>query len=105
MVWGYISLGRVTEAEQALRQAVARAPDYPDAGADAFHIAFLKGDTAGMERLTVLSRGKPQIEDWLSHLQALALARAGRLEAARQSARHAIDLAMAGGNRERAVGV
>ena len=27
VVWGYISLGRPTEAEQALQQAVARAPD------------------------------------------------------------------------------
>jgi tetratricopeptide (TPR) repeat protein len=102
VVWGYISLGRPTEAEQALRQAVARAPDFPDVGADAYHIAFLKGDAAGMERQLALAQGKTELEDWISHLQALAFARAGRLEAARQSARHAIDLAVAGGKRERA---
>jgi tetratricopeptide (TPR) repeat protein len=101
-VWGHISQGRTTDAEQALQQAVARGPDYQDGFADAYHIAFLKGDVAGMERQVALTRGKPQIEDWISHLQALALARAGRLEPARQSARHAIDLAMASGNRERA---
>ena len=58
-----------------------------------------------MERQTVSSKGKPALEDWIFHLQALALARAGRLEAARQSARHAIDLAVAGGNARTSSGV
>jgi hypothetical protein len=38
----------------------------------------------------------------VAHLQALVLARAGRLEAARQLARHAIELASSAGQRERA---
>jgi tetratricopeptide (TPR) repeat protein len=102
VVWGYISQGRPTEAEQALRQAVARAPDAPDAVADAYHIAFLKGDAAGMERQAALAKGRPELEGSISNLQALVLARAGCLEAARQAARRAIDLAVAGGRRERA---
>jgi tetratricopeptide (TPR) repeat protein len=102
LVWAYISLARTTEAEQALRQAVARAPDASDAVTDAYHIAFLKGDLAGMERQAALVKGRPELEDGMSNLQALALARAGRLEAARQAARRAIDLALAGGKRERA---
>jgi len=101
VVWGDLSLGRVADAEQALRQAVARA-EVPDGVADAYHIAFLKGDTAGMERQAALATGKPNLEDWLAHLQALAFARAGRLEAARQSARRAIELASAAGHYERA---
>jgi tetratricopeptide (TPR) repeat protein len=44
----------------------------------------------------------PEVEDWLSNLQALTLARAGRLRDARQSARHAIELALAAGHVERA---
>jgi tetratricopeptide (TPR) repeat protein len=55
-----------------------------------------------MKRQTALARGKPEVEDWISHLQALVLARAGRLDAARQSARHAIELAAAAGRAERA---
>jgi tetratricopeptide (TPR) repeat protein len=102
VVWGYISLARPTEAEQALRQAIAHAPDSPDAVADAYHIAYLKGDVAAMERQVTLARGKPEREDWMSNLQALVLARAARLEAARQSARHAIEIALAAGHRERA---
>jgi Flp pilus assembly protein TadD len=69
---------------------------------DAYHIAFLKGDRAAMERQAALVKGRPELEDGMSNLQALALARAGRLEAARQAARRAIDLALAGGKRERA---
>ena len=55
-----------------------------------------------MERQAALARGKPGAEDSISHLQALVLARAGRLDAARESARHAIELASAAGQRERA---
>src|ERR1700716_1836688 len=101
VVWGYISLARPTEAEQALRQAIAHM-DSSDAVADAYHIAYLKGDVAAMELQVTLARGKPEREDWMSNLQALVLARAARLEAARQSARHAIELALAAGHRERA---
>ncbi len=101
LVWGHISLGRPTDAEQALRQAVTRA-DQLEALPDAYHIAFLKADAPGMQRQIALAKGKPGVEDWVSNLQALALARAGRLGDARESARHAIELASAAGNRERA---
>ena len=70
VVWGYISLGRPTDAEQALRQAMTRG-DQPDALTDAFHIAFLKADAPGMQRQIGLAKGKPDREDWLSNLQAL----------------------------------
>ncbi len=83
-------------------QAIGHFPDVLDALTTPFQIAFLKDDAAGMERQASAARGKPTIEDWLSHLQALVWARAGRLDAARQSARHAIDLATAAGQRERA---
>jgi serine/threonine protein kinase/tetratricopeptide (TPR) repeat protein len=101
VVWGYISLGRVADAEAALRQAITRA-DQPDASTGAFHIAFLKADAPGMQRQIELVKGKPDREDRVSNLQSLRLARSGRLEAARESARHAIELASAGGFLERA---
>ena len=101
LAWGYINLGRPAEAEQALRQAMARG-DQPDALTNAFHIAFLKADTSGMQRQIALGKGKPDREDRVSNLQALALARSGRLEGARESARHAIELASTAGSLERA---
>ena len=102
VAWGYVCLARPNDAEQALGQAIGHAPDVPEVLIQRFQIAFLKGDAAGMERQAALARGKPEVEDWISHLQALVLARAGRLEAARQSARHAIELASAAGQGERA---
>jgi eukaryotic-like serine/threonine-protein kinase len=102
LVWGDLSLGRAAEADQALQTAIGRVPDAPEGVTDSYHIAFSKGDAAGMERQAALAKGKPGIEDWMSHLQALTLARSGRLEAARQSARHAVELASAAGRQERA---
>jgi eukaryotic-like serine/threonine-protein kinase len=102
LLWGYVYLGRLNDAEQALGQAIGRAPDRPVVQMFSYHLAFLKADAAGMERQIALARGKPGVEDQISHLQALVLARAGRLEAARQSARHAIELASAAGQGERA---
>ena len=84
---GYISLGRPADAEPALRQAITRG-DQPDALTGAFHIAFLKADTLEMQRQIALAKGKPDREDRLSNLQALTLARSGRLESARESAHH-----------------
>jgi serine/threonine protein kinase/tetratricopeptide (TPR) repeat protein len=101
VVWGSISLGRRADAEQALRQAMTRA-DRTDTAADAFHIAFLKADSPGMQHQLALAKGKGEREDWLSNLQALTLARSGRLERARESARYAIELASAAGRLERA---
>jgi tetratricopeptide (TPR) repeat protein len=101
VVWGYISLGRPADAEQPLREAMTRG-NSAEALMDAFHITFLNADTLGMQRQIALAKGKPDGEDRLSNLQALALARAGRLEGAREAARHAIEVASAVGNRERA---
>jgi tetratricopeptide (TPR) repeat protein len=101
VVYGYVSLGRPADAEPALREARARA-DRSDTAADAFHIAFLKADALEMQRQLALAKSKGEREDWLANLEALTLARSGRLEGARESARHAIDLASAAGNLERA---
>ncbi|MEP7309357.1 MAG: protein kinase [Acidobacteriota bacterium] len=102
VVNGYISLGRPQDAEQAFQQAIGHVSATADVVTLLYQIAFLKGDAAGMEHQAALAKGKPGVEDRILHLQALVLARAGRLGAARQSARHAIDLASAAGRRERA---
>ena len=101
VAWGYVCLGRLNDAEQAFRQASGRTPEALGVPM-AYHLAFLRGDVAGMERQAALARGKPGVEDHIAHLHALVLARAGRLEAARQSAHRAAELAMPGGQRERA---
>jgi eukaryotic-like serine/threonine-protein kinase len=101
MTGSYVSQGRITDAEQALREVIGRAPDSPATFLLPYHIAFLKGDVAGMDRAAKQAQGKPAIEDAIVHMQGLTQARAGRLGAARQSAREAIELATAAGSRER----
>jgi eukaryotic-like serine/threonine-protein kinase len=99
---GYLFQGRISDAEQAVRPAIGRAPDSPMAFLLPYHIAFLKGDDAGMDRVAERAKGKPAVEDLITHLQSLVGARAGRLEAARRSARDAIELASTAGRRDRA---
>jgi serine/threonine protein kinase/tetratricopeptide (TPR) repeat protein len=101
VVWAHIAFNQLADAEQALQRAKARG-DSPEAFLDGFHIAFMKGDAAGIQDQLSLVKGKPDREDRLSHLQALMLARMGRLALARQSERDAIQLTSAAGNMERA---
>jgi len=67
-----------------------------------FDLAFLKGDSASMQREVLAAQGKPGTEDLLSDRQAFALARAGKLQEARRWSQRASDLARQAGHRERA---
>jgi tetratricopeptide (TPR) repeat protein len=59
-----------------------------------YTIAILSGDQDQMEQIAALARGKQDIEHRLAHLEALALARSGRLQAAGRSSQRAVDLAL-----------
>ena len=65
-----------------------------------YNIALLKGDQEQMERAAGLARGKPRAEHWMAHEEALALARSGRLQAARRSSSRAVERALQEGERE-----
>ena len=67
-----------------------------------YNIALLKGDQEQMDRAVGLARGKPKAEHWMAHEEALALARSGRLQAARRSSSRAVDRAVQEGERESA---
>ena len=97
-----IALGRLGEAENALRRASERKLELPDLLIDGFDIAFLKGDKAGMEREVALGQGIAGAEDWLSDQEALALAYSGQMQQARKKAQRAVDLAKQSAGRERA---
>src|SRR6202011_854879 len=67
-----------------------------------YNIAVLKGDKDQMDRIVTLAKGKHRAEHWIAHEEALALARSGRLQAARRSSSRAVDLALQEGVREAA---
>ena len=102
LAYGYIYLDRYDEAEDTLRRASERKLDIPDSLILRYHVAFLKGDQAGMQREAALAQGNPEAADWLSHSEALVLARSGRLRLAREMSRRAVDLARQSAQQERA---
>ncbi len=102
LAFSCVYIGRINEAESALQQAAERKLEIADSLVLGYYIAFLKGDKAGMDEEIARAKDKPGAEDWISHSQALTLARSGRLELAKTMSRRAVDLAQQAGQRERA---
>ena len=50
-----------------------------------YFVAFLKGDDEELARTAAVARKSPELEDLIPHLEALALARSGRLQDARRT--------------------
>jgi len=98
--WSYFLTGRFPEAESTLQRASERKLETPELQLLRYTIAVLKGDQQQMDRAAGLARGKPRAEHWMAHEEALALARSGRLQAARRSSNRAVDLVSQGGEQE-----
>jgi hypothetical protein len=101
---GYSSLGlgRLGEAEDAARRASARKIEIPLLALLRYDVAFLKGDSRGMQREAAAAHGKSGAEELISDHQAFALAYAGHLQEATKMLRRASDLAQQAARRERA---
>jgi tetratricopeptide (TPR) repeat protein len=98
----YFLTDRFPEAESALQRASERKLEYPNLLVLRYNIGVLKGDRKQMDRAIGLAKGKRRAEHLMAHQEALALARSGRLQAARRSSSRAVDLAMQEGDRESA---
>jgi tetratricopeptide (TPR) repeat protein len=95
-------LDRISEAEKTIRTAAERQRETPDLWLLQYYVAFVKGDTAGMDRAAALAKGKSGVEDWMLHSQALVEARSGRLQAATTMSRRAVGIAQQAGQKESA---
>jgi len=96
----YFFLDRFDDAESTLQRAYERKLEAPNFLVILYNIAVLKGNQKQMDRAVGLARGKRGTEHWMAHEEALALARSGRLQAARRSSSRAVDLALQAGDRE-----
>ncbi len=67
-----------------------------------YFVAFLKGDDDELARSAAVARKSPAMEDTISHLEALALARSGQLRDARRTSAVAVEIAQRAGRGERA---
>ncbi len=68
----------------------------------AYFVAFLNGDEDARHRTRAAARARGDLEDVIPHLEALALAREGRLQEARPTSVVPVELAQRSGRRERA---
>src|SRR5581483_8231304 len=98
----YIYLNRFSEAGNTLHQASERKLEIPDLLLLRYCVAFLNGDKASMDREAARSNSEPGAEDWVTHSQALVLARSGQLQQARKASHRAVDFARQAGQDERA---
>jgi tetratricopeptide (TPR) repeat protein len=94
-------LDRFAEAANILQRAAERKLEFPPFLVTRYYLAFFKGDQAGMEREIARARGERGVEDWMSHNQALVLARSGQMRQARTMWERSIALARQAGDRER----
>jgi tetratricopeptide (TPR) repeat protein len=97
----YMYLDRLDEAAEALQRAAERKVSGDDFPSFRFHLAFLRGDDAAMEREFTQAIGQ-EPEPVVAHFKALALARSGQLERAGSLTRRAVDLSEKANQRERA---
>jgi tetratricopeptide (TPR) repeat protein len=93
------NLDRFAEAQKAVQRAFERSVGGDEILEMAYQIALVAGDREQTDRVAGLARGEPRAELVTAHQDALALARSGRLEAARRSSNRAMDLARQQGER------
>jgi hypothetical protein len=86
-------LDRIDEAERAWQRLASLHSSIVGVPVMGYHLAFLKEDRVGMDRQVAAGRSSPGGEELMSHLEALVLARAGRLESAAQMSGRAVSLA------------
>ena len=101
VIFAYIYLDRLSEAEAVLRKASERRIDTIELSTCRYFIAFLRSDQAAIEREITQRQAKFEAQGWFEHQQALTLAYQGRLKEAGQLSDRAVSLSRQSGLRER----
>ena len=95
-------LNRLDDALLTVTRATERKLERGELLLMPYFVAFLKGDDEELKRTATAARKSPDLEDIISHLEALALARSGRLQDARRMSAVPVEIAQQSGRRERA---
>ena len=95
-------LNRLDDALLTVRHATERKLQSTDLSLIPYAVAFLKGDDEELRRTGTVARKNPGLVDLIPHLEALALARSGRLQEARRMSAVPVEIAQRSGRRERA---
>jgi hypothetical protein len=100
----YASLERYDDAKNTLQAAQHRNLQYATLIGSAYQLAFLRNDTAEMQRQVQRGMGHPWTEAWLLALEADTAAYYGRRSHAEQFTQRAVDSARRNDDQETAVG-
>jgi eukaryotic-like serine/threonine-protein kinase len=98
----YAALNRVKDATATYNAALSRKLDHPLLHVNLYGVAFLRGDTAEMQRQLIWITGKAGLEDLLLSTQSDTEAYAGRFHIARDLSRQAADSASRNDKKETA---
>src|SRR6266853_710992 len=102
LVDAYRLLGRADEAKATAREAQAHQLEGPSLHAPLYQIAFLQGDSGGMEREAAAVMGKPGAEDVMLNLESESAGYYGHFLKARELTRRAADSATRSDEKEAA---
>ena len=102
VAWVYVYLNRLEDAEALLGKAAERKMEIFQFSLVRYAIAFLRSDSAGMERESRQRQARLHAQGWFEHQEALTAACQGRLTEAARLSEHAVHLARQGGLLERA---
>jgi DNA-binding winged helix-turn-helix (wHTH) protein/tetratricopeptide (TPR) repeat protein len=103
LMWGYMAVNRLDEANATYRLASERKLNSPLSPEAAFQLAFLQNDEAGMSQQVTLWAGEPDVEDTLLAYEADTAAYSGRLREAEELTRRAMESAERAGEKEQVV--
>jgi eukaryotic-like serine/threonine-protein kinase len=98
----YLALNRLDDAKKIIQQAWQLKLDSGEMHQQAYLLAFLNDDTAGMQEQVAWATGRPGDEDSLLSMQSDTEAYYGRLSRARQFSRRAVESATRAGTKETA---
>jgi eukaryotic-like serine/threonine-protein kinase len=102
LVDAYRLLGRPEEAKATAREAQAHQLEGPSIHPPLYQIAFLQGDSAGMEHEAAAVMGKPGAEDIMLSLESESAAYSGHFAKARELTHRAADSAVRSDEKEAA---
>jgi eukaryotic-like serine/threonine-protein kinase len=97
-----LCLNRLDAALLTVRRAAERKLESTEMLLTQYFVAFLKGTDDELRRTVAVARKSPASEDIISHLEALAFARSGRLHEARRRSAVPVEIAQRSGRHERA---
>jgi len=97
-----LSANRPDDALLDISRATERKVEAEGVPLIAYLVAFLKGDQEALARARTAAGKRLELEDFIPHLEALALAREGRLQDARRASVVPVEIAQRAGRGERA---